>query len=1048
MEIQETQNVRKNHIVEYINKDYQVVKARIVSAQLITQNKRDAIQGVKNSKYYTVQEEGSGRQYILNLGTNGTMGSLFVAFKPSDEGKVPGVVNVFGPNLTEAEMEEGYMREVPIQPPSAHEVNDPESEEENADTGKINLSKVMQEEGLEEHIDMKEVRALQNTANTLRDKIMIIQAEKLSGHKTNEKTREYIKDKEITKQKFESLKNKVIQRIGLDLDEDKASNLISKVNQAWEKLLEATSIAEEVLGVAKLMRASESILEASSIILPSNTQGNQALEEHSKDDEGNPRESTKIDDQSGKEAEEDTLGNIDSQVEKQKAEIQELEKRIKFYRISQEESTRKFNDLIKQHNKDMEDMRAAQDSGSDPEKTAALEKEKEQNKQLQYENADLREENNIFEQQNQNLNTKINRLQSENNFLKESITKLEDQGAQLSTRSNDLQIRNNKLESQIIPLQQNIKQLEKEMDQATVDFLKSISELSNQNSLLRTQVEEAGNKQEEAVKNLKKELTTTKTALSRAEAELAKNTMAPKPNSLGPPTTGTTQPVAPNTVDPSATETPKTKAPTFTTQAGRELEGRFHRLMIESETIAEKINQDVIKTKEDMEQMRSDVIKDAISIKGRTSRTKAMDKIIEFKQALRYFQSDADCGLIPATKEHKERIQKEIEKQDLLMSAVSQTNLDFIKESEQRNIRLIEMNHVDSKMLASSTPKFTGEGSLHVFQFLRNMDIHLKQRGVLHEDSGLVLREFCSGKAKNILDGTLRNNTNPEPEEIKRILVSHFGNKERILLEVQKEHESLGQIPHPCLLGSASNCFSLSEQHLSLIDKVEVLTKKTPYDLDQTIPIDLGELKLKAYVDSILPLLPMEFFREFRRDMRNTTVNNTTLLEKLKTTINEIKITAFENIQSQDMEREKRQKRQPVAKTFTAQNKEQCFICNHMEREHEIKPPNKPHSLYQNKNNIFCTKPESCGHISGLSILEKRDFCNSYGICPICLTRKEDENHNRDNCQFVKNVGSFKCRNSHCDERFSLCPDHVYLNVDALERTRRSLQQDNCQFNW
>jgi len=44
----------------------------------------------------------------------------------------------------------------------------------------------------------------------------------------------------------------------------------------------------------------------------------------------------------------------------------------------------------------MEDMRAAQDSGSDPEKTAALEKEKEQNKQLQYENADLREENNIF----------------------------------------------------------------------------------------------------------------------------------------------------------------------------------------------------------------------------------------------------------------------------------------------------------------------------------------------------------------------------------------------------------------------------------------------------------------------------------------------------------------------------------------------------------------------------------------------------------------------------------------------------------------------------
>ena len=964
------------------------------------------------------------------------MGSLFVAFKPSDEGKVPGVVNVFGPNLTEAEMEEGYMREVPIQPPSAHEVNDPESEEENADTGKINLSKVMQEEGLEEHIDMKEVRALQNTANTLRDKIMIIQAEKLSGHKTNEKTREYIKDKEITKQKFESLKNKVIQRIGLDLDEDKASNLISKVNQAWEKLLEATSIAEEVLGVAKLMRASESILEASSIILPSNTQGNQALEEHSKDDEGNPRESTKIDDQSGKEAEEDTLGNIDSQVEKQKAEIQELEKRIKFYRISQEESTRKFNDLIKQHNKDMEDMRAAQDSGSDSEKTAALEKEKEQNKQLQYENADLREENNIFEQQNQNLNTKINRLQSENNFLKESITKLEDQGAQLSTRSNDLQIRNNKLESQIIPLQQNIKQLEKEMDQATVDFLKSISELSNQNSLLRTQVEEAGNKQEEAVKNLKKELTTTKTALSRAEAELAKNTMAPKPNSLGPPTTGTTQPVAPNTVDPSATET----------------EGRFRRLMIESETIAEKINQDVIKTKEDMEQMRSDVIKDAISIKGRTSRTKAMDKIIEFKQALRYFQSDADCGLIPATKEHKERIQKEIEKQDLLMSAVSQTDLDFIKESEQRNIRLIEMNHVDSKMLASSTPKFTGEGSHHIFQFISNMNIHLKQRGVLHEDSGLVLREFCSGKAKNILDGTLRDNANPKPEEIKRILVSHFGNRERILLEIQKEHESLGQIPHPCLPGGASSSFSLSEKHLSLIDKVEMLTKKTPYDLDQTIPIDLGELKLRAYADSLLPLMPMEFFREFRKEMREASTDNSTLLEKLKSILNDIKITAFENIQSQDMEREKRQKRHPAAKTFTAQSQSQgdakCTICILMKRDHNRDPPKEVHAFYENRNNRLSVKPESCSFISELDIRGRRNFCDSFGLCPICLVRKEDNTHNRDNCDFVRRCRSFKCRDKNCEERFSMCFDHQYENIEALEKTQRLLAQDNCQFKW
>ena len=1028
--------IRKGTLVEFINEKLQLTRAKIMSNPLVTQNKRDHLLGLK-SRHYKVQEE-AGREYVLNFGQDGNSGFLYVARKQTEEGKIPGLMELIG-ELTEAEKMEGHMREISVVPPEEHELNDPQSDEEFLDTGKINLSKVMEENDLGECVDMKQVRALQSMANTLRDKVLLLQADKLKGHISAEKIKTYIQEKEVVRKRFEQLK--VSQ--GDNTDPGKASRIINEVMRAWEKLIGSVSTAEAILGIPM---ASESILQMSAIASPNDLTSPHNIDEDSKDDDENPKESTtnqgaaeRDQEEAGGETpdtQEDTLGNIDSQVEKQKAEIQELEERIKFYRISQEESTRKFNDLIKQHNKDMEDMRAAQDSGSDSEKTAALEKEKEQNKQLQYENADLREENNIFEQQNQNLNTKINRLQSENNFLKESITKLEDQGAQLSTRSNDLQIRNNKLESQIIPLQQNIKQLEKEMDQATVDFLKSISELSNQNSLLRTQVEEAGNKQEEAVKNLKKELTTTKTALSRAEAELAKNTMAPKPNSLGPPTTGTTQPVAPNTVDPSATET----------------EGRFRRLMIESETIAEKINQDVIKTKEDMEQMRSDVIKDAISIKGRTSRTKAMDKIIEFKQALRYFQSDADCGLIPATKEHKERIQKEIEKQDLLMSAVSQTDLDFIKESEQRNIRLIEMNHVDSKMLASSTPKFTGEGSHHIFQFISNMNIHLKQRGVLHEDSGLVLREFCSGKAKNILDGTLRDNANPKPEEIKRILVSHFGNRERILLEIQREHESLGQIPHPCLPGGASSSFSLSEKHLSLIDKVEMLTKKTPYDLDQTIPIDLGELKLRAYADSLLPLMPMEFFREFRKEMREASTDNSTLLEKLKSILNDIKITAFENIQSQDMEREKRQKRHPAAKTFTAQSQSQgdtkCTICILMKRDHNRDPPKEVHAFYENRNNRLSVKPESCSFISELDIRGRRNFCDSFGLCPICLVRKEDNTHNRNNCDFVRRCRSFKCRDKNCEERFSMCLDHQYENIEALEKTQRLLAQDNCQFKW
>ena len=59
-----------------------------------------------------------------------------------------------------------------------------------------------------------------------------------------------------------------------------------------------------------------------------------------------------------------------------------------------------------------------------------------------------------------------------------------------------------------------------------------------------------------------------------------------------------------------------------------------------------------------------------------------------------------------------------------MKGAVSQTEQDFNAEAESRNIRLIELNSVDSKLLSLATPKFTGDGSLHIFQWMETMDVH------------------------------------------------------------------------------------------------------------------------------------------------------------------------------------------------------------------------------------------------------------------------------------------------------------------------------------
>ena len=182
--------------------------------------------------------------------------------------------------------------------------------------------------------------------------------------------------------------------------------------------------------------------------------------------------------------------------------------------------------------------------------------------------------------------------------------------------------------------------------------------------------------------------------------------------------------------------------------------------------------------------------------------------------------------------------------------------------------------------------------------------------------------------------------------------------------------------------------------------------------------------------------------------MRNQSPSDEDILSKLKDILENIKTTAFENEQHQNKSGEKR--KVTTANTFTAQNQDNlyCFICSHMEREHNTSPPKKPHATYTNKNNVLCTKPESCGHISNLNIMEKTNFCDTYGICPICLTRKEDGNHNRDNCDFVQRFKTFKCRGNGCTERFSMCQHHQYLNTPALEKTQRLFQRENCEFSW
>ena len=59
-------------------------------------------------------------------------------------------------------------------------------------------------------IDMMEVRALQHTAETLRDKICFLQADKIKGFNTADRIKDYIKEKAKTCKNCQLLKRHLL----------------------------------------------------------------------------------------------------------------------------------------------------------------------------------------------------------------------------------------------------------------------------------------------------------------------------------------------------------------------------------------------------------------------------------------------------------------------------------------------------------------------------------------------------------------------------------------------------------------------------------------------------------------------------------------------------------------------------------------------------------------------------------------------------------------------------------------------------------------------
>ena len=496
-------------------------------------------------------------------------------------------------------------------------------------------------------------------------------------------------------------------------------------------------------------------------------------------------------------------------------------------------------------------------------------------------------------------------------------------------------------------------------------------------------------------------------------------------------------------------------------------------VLMEAEKIKTSMERDEIKDKKAIGEMQSDMIKNILSGKGQASYKETLCHLEEFQLKLKSLQIEAGFGEYPISEQQRSTLAEEINKLELLKENVIRTNKDIQKEAENRNIRLMHAEGLDNKILDAATPKFSGNNSssVHIYEWIQNMDSYLKFRGIPHEHSGVVLKEHIEGEAMNVLNNRFRNVMNPNPEEVKKYLVSYYGNRKSIIRATRIQHMNLGKLPGPSDYSQTKKCFTKTEQHLNLFNQILVLRKETPYDKqDESHPRNLD---LSEYLETIASILPQEWNTAYRLQVReNRDHNNTTkIIEQLQKMLMDIKGIAFANMQDQalmmpthafkvyheedsdnetgsgsegnctesDEEDEKSKERNP------------CEICEHMEKNYDAEKYHEwQHAYREARSGRLFTRPESCPFLSNLKISDKRDFCESHEICRKCLVKSVDDayhgGHSERTCTFLQDLPHFKCSEQGCPDRASMCENHQELNKERLQQIKNSLKREGCNF--
>ena len=302
----------------------------------------------------------------------------------------------------------------------------------------------------------------------------------------------------------------------------------------------------------------------------------------------------------------------------------------------------------------------------------------------------------------------------------------------------------------------------------------------------------------------------------------------------------------------------------------------------------EDIHEDYVLSQEDVATLSSDVLRMHMRNEEHHQYKKDIAKIKMKLEKLKIRFSD-ELSLVDRNSIEIALLSCNNMKQDVINTR------DRIREAAKaKNVKL-EINRKNG----GRKPTFSGDPrETTIVEFLSQVDSYADRCGIPYEELGLLIKNQCKRRAKEVVLEEFGIIDNPNPEEIKTCLKKHFGHKNMVMSEIVSIHLSIGVIPEPVKYGedrkknlqSAKDILDKTRKHLVMIKKSAPFRPRPPAE----DPLDEFALH-DEYIQILIGVLPSRERNEYYKNHMNHHGETKLyyiidLLEDIKSTVQDIVI--------------------------------------------------------------------------------------------------------------------------------------------------------------